>query len=143
MEGRTYRYFEGEVLYPFGHGLSFSTFVYDNLILEKQEISPGEPLSVSVEVTNTGKQDGEEVVQMYIRKPDSPVVRPLKDLRGFERVFINRGQTRVVTLNLGSDELAYYDTEAGEYLVEKGHYEIMVGPSSEEAKLIKTGLLVR
>jgi beta-glucosidase len=143
MAGRTYRYFEGEVLYPFGYGLSYSTFVYDNLILEKQEISKDESLTVSVEVTNTGQFDGEEVVQMYIRKPDSKVVRPLKDLRGFERIFVSRGQTIVVTMTLGPDELSYYDTEAGKYLVEKGGYEVMMGPSSEEARLIKTGLLVR
>ena len=143
MAGRTYRYFEGEVLYPFGHGLSFSDFSYDNLILEKQEIAQDESFTVSVEVTNAGQLDGEEVVQMYIRKSDSKVVRPLKELRGFERIFINRGQTRVVTMTLGPEELSCYDTDAGEYRVEKGEYEIMVGPSSDDSRLIKTGLLVR
>ena len=143
MEGRTYRYFDGDVLYPFGFGLSYTSYTYDNLILEKDEIAQDEELTVSVEVTNSGQFDGEEVVQMYIRYPESHPAPPLKDLRGFERVFINRGQTRVVTMTLGPDELSYYDTEKGEYLVEKGAYEVMVGPSSEDARLIKTTLLVR
>jgi beta-glucosidase len=143
MEGRTYRYFEGEVLYPFGYGLSFTTFSYDNLILEKDEITQDGELTVSVEVSNTGMYDGEEVVQMYIRKPDSNFVRPVKDLRGFERVFINRGQTRVVTMTLGPEELESYDLEAGDYLVEKGEYEILVGSSSDDASLIQKQLLVR
>ncbi len=143
MEGRTYRYYEGEVLYPFGHGLSYSSFTYDNLILEKHEVSRDESLMVSVEVTNEGKLDGEEVVQMYIRKPESKIVRPLKELRGFERVHINRGQTRVVTLTLGPEELSVYDPDAGAYQVEKGVYEVLVGPSSEESRLIGASLLVR
>ncbi len=143
MAGRTYRYFEGEVLYPFGYGLSFSDFNYNNLILEKQEIRAGESLIVSVEVSNLGKYDGEEVVQMYLRKPGSKMVRPLKDLRGFERVFIRKGQTAVVTMSLGEDELACFDTDTGSYLVEKGEYEIMVGPSSEDSGLLKKTLTVR
>jgi len=143
MAGRTYRYFEGKVLYPFGYGLSYSTFTYDNLILEKQDITTGEPVTVSVEVTNTSDRDGDEVVQLYIRKPDSKVARSLKELRGFERVFINHGQTRVVTMELDPSELEYYDTDKGEYLVEKGVYEVMAGPSSEEARLITTTLTIR
>ena len=85
----------------------------------------------------------EEVVQMYIRKPGSPVARPIKDLRGFERVFVNKGQTRVVTMSLGPAELEYFDIDAGDYRVEKGEYEILVGSSSDDADLIQTSLLVR
>ena len=143
MDGRTYRYFSGEVLYPFGHGLSYTSFSYDNLILEKDEIAQDEEIVVSVEVTNTGAMDGEEVVQMYVRKPESPEVRPLKDLRGFERVFINKGQTRVITLSLGPEELEIYDIDAGDYRVEKGLYEILVGPSSDDSHLIQASLTVR
>jgi beta-glucosidase len=143
MDGRTYRYFTGEVLYPFGHGLSYSHFSYDNLILEKEEISANESLTVSVDVTNRGSFDGEEVVQLYIRDMESDATRPLKDLRGFERVFIKAGQTIAVTMDFGPEELLYYDTEQGIYLVETGSYEILVGPSSDDALLLRTELLVR
>jgi beta-glucosidase len=143
MEGRTYRYFEGEVLYPFGHGLSYSSFSYDNLILDKEELYDGESLTVSVDITNNSEVDGEEVVQLYLRDLESKEVRPLKDLRGFERVHVNAGQTVVATMSLGPDDLAYYDTEKGDYAVERGEYEILVGPSSEESKLLVVGLLVR
>ncbi len=143
MDGRTYRYFDGEVLYPFGHGLSYSSFSYANLILEKDEIGENDELTVSVEVSNQGKYDGEEVVQMYIRKPGSELVRPLKDLRGFERVFIKKGQTRVVTMSLGSDELEVYNIDKGDYQVEKGLYDILVGPSSDDTQLLQATLEVR
>ena len=143
MQGRTYRYFEGEVLYPFGYGLSYTSFTYDNLILEKDEIGRNERLTVSVDVSNSGNRDGEEVVQLYIRDLESEEIRPLKDLRGFERVAVNAGQSIVVSMTLGPEELAYYDPATGEYLVEPGLYEIMVGPSSASEVLLKTELMVR
>jgi beta-glucosidase len=143
MDNRTYRYFSGEVLYPFGYGLSYTTFAYDNLILEKKEIHQGDSLMVSVEVSNTGAMDGEEVVQLYVRKTDSGYKRPLKDLRGFRRVAIRKGQRQVVTLPLEMDELALYDTEMEEYVVEKGDYEILVGPSSATEGLLSATLTVR
>ena len=143
MEGRTYRYFEGDVLYPFGHGLSYSSFSYDNLILDKEELYEGESLTVSVDITNNSKVEGEEVVQLYLRDLKSEEVRPLKDLRGFVRVHVNAGQTVVATMSLGPDELAYYDSSKGDYIVEPGAYEILVGPSSQDSKLLVTDLLVR
>ncbi|MEN8227747.1 MAG: glycoside hydrolase family 3 C-terminal domain-containing protein [Bacteroidota bacterium] len=143
MLGRTYRYFEGEVLYPFGYGLSYTQFYYDNLILEKEEISKDESLMVSVDVTNTGAVNGEEVVQLYIRDVESDEVRPLKELKGFERLYVKAGQTIAVTMAIGPEELAYYDTEKGDYVVEPGQFEILMGPSSDETGLLKIGLLVR
>jgi beta-glucosidase len=143
MQGRTYRYFDGEVLYPFGYGLSYSTFEYNNLILEKNEIDPEGSITVSVDISNTGDRDGEEVVQVYIHDMESDEPRPLKDLRGFERVSVKAGQTIVVSMTLGPDELAYYDMAKGEYVVEPGLYEIMAGPSSATENLLKTELLVR
>ncbi len=143
MEGRTYRYFGDEVLYPFGYGLSYTHFSYDNLILEKDEIAKNESFTVSVDVSNSGKLDGEEVVQLYLRHPDSKYKRPLKDLRGFERVQVKAGQSRVVTMELGPEELSCYDTELGDYVVEAGEYQIMVGPSSGEEGLLITSLVVR
>jgi beta-glucosidase len=143
MEKRSYRYFEGEVLYPFGHGLSYTTFRYNNLILERDEIARDESLVVSVDVTNSGNVDGEEVVQLYFRDVESEVKRPLKELRGFERVFVKAGQTIAVTMTLSPDDLAYYDQSAGDYMVEPGQYEILVGPSSEDSRLLRTSLVVK
>jgi beta-glucosidase len=143
MLGRTYRYFEGEVLYPFGYGLSYTSFNYDNLILEKDEMGSDDTITVSVDISNTGERDGEEVVQLYIRDLDSEEIRPLKDLRGFERVSVKAGQTIVATMTLGPDELEYYDRTAGDYVVEPGLYEVMVGPSSASEDLLKKEFLVR
>jgi beta-glucosidase len=143
MEGRTYRYFSEPVLYPFGYGLSYTSFSYDNLILEDDEISSNETLTVSVDVTNSGDMDGEEVVQLYLRHPNSKYSRPLKDLRGFERVQVKAGQTIVVTMELGPEELSCYDTELGDYVVEAGEFEIMVGPSSGEEGMLLTKMVVR
>jgi beta-glucosidase len=143
MEGRTYRYFGDEVLYPFGYGLSYTQFDYDNLILEKDEIGVNETFTVSVDVSNSGRLDGEEVVQLYLRRSDSKYKRPLKDLRGFERVAVKAGQTLVVTMELGPEELSVYDTELGDYVIEKGEYQIMVGPSSGEEGMLITSLVVR
>jgi len=96
-----------------------------------------------VDITNNSKVEGEEVVQLYLRDLKSEEVRPLKDLRGFVRVHVNAGQTVVATMSLGPDELAYYDTSKGDYIVEPGAYEILVGPSSQDSKLLVTDLLVR
>jgi len=143
MEGRTYRYFEGEVLYPFGFGLSYTTFAYDNLILDKKEIGDNEKLTVSVDLTNSGTHDGEEVVQLYLRHTDSRFRRPLKELQGFERIAVQAGQSVVLTMELGPEELSIYDPELGDYVVESGSYEIMVGPSSADEDLLKTSVRVR
>jgi beta-glucosidase len=143
MKGRTYRYFEGEVLYPFGYGLSYTTFSYDNLILEQDEISAGESLSVSVDVTNTGRRDGEEVVQLYIRDLESEEARPHKELKGFRRVSIKSGQTLTVAMTLHADDMVTYDVSTGDYIVEPGLFEIMVGPSSDSSVQLIKELLVR
>lgn len=143
MEGRTYRYFTGDVLFPFGYGLSYSTFTYDNLILEKEQMAAGERVVVSVDVTNGGTRNGEEVVQLYVKYPESELRRPLKELKDFSRVMIGAGQTRVVTLNLDSNELATYDEKTGSYRVEPGVYRVLVGPSSDDAVLTGVEMTVR
>ncbi|MBN2697843.1 MAG: glycoside hydrolase family 3 C-terminal domain-containing protein [Bacteroidales bacterium] len=143
MAGKTYRYFDGEVLYPFGHGLSYSSFSCENLILDKNEVATGETVTVSVDVTNNGPMDGEEVVQLYIGYPESSITKAIKDLRGFERVMVKTGQTRTVTMELSPDDLELYDEETSEYIVVKGTYQIMVGPSSDAQKLMATTLTVK
>ncbi|MGC9343321.1 MAG: glycoside hydrolase family 3 C-terminal domain-containing protein [Bacteroidales bacterium] len=138
MAGRTYRYFEGDVLYPFGHGLSYSNFEYSGLSANKSELSADEKLEISVEVTNTSERDGEEVVQLYISYPSSDISRPVKDLRGFERTDIKAGETKTITFTLEARDFEYYDVESGQYEVEKGKYKILVGPSSDLEVLSET-----
>jgi beta-glucosidase len=143
MEGRTYRYYAGEVLYPFGYGLSYSDFSYDNLILDRDEIAAGESVMVSVDVTNTGDRDGEEVVQLYVREPESMVTRPLRELKGFARVPVKAGQTVAVTMVLEAEELTTYQEASGSYVIEPGRIELLVGPSSDEAMMLSKEVMVR
>jgi beta-glucosidase len=143
MEGRTYRYYTGEVLYPFGYGLSYTDFSYDNLILDRDEIAAGESAMVSVDVTNTGDRDGEEVVQLFVRDPESTVTRPIRELKGFVRVPVKAGQTVAVTMVLEAEELAAYNEATSSYVIEPGRVELLVGPSSDETLMLSTELLIR
>jgi beta-glucosidase len=125
--GRTYLYFKGKPpLYPFGYGLSYTTFRYSNLRVG---------LDVSVDVTNSGLRDGDEVVQLYVRFPKSKVERPLKQLAGFERVSIPRGQTRTVHIPLKASALAYWDEARNAWSTETEPIEILVGGSSADERL--------
>ncbi len=143
MANRTYRYYTGEPLYPFGHGLSYSTFEYSNLQLDQAEIIAGSTVKVSVDVTNTSELHGEEVVQFYIHHKEAEEARPLLDLRGFERVMIKSGETKTIEVLLEKEDLEYYNIAKGAYTVEPGKYEIFAGPSSDRDKLIKKELLVK
>ena len=126
-------------LYPFGWGLSYSTFRYANLRLSPETIGPQGKTTVSVDVTNTGKIRGDEVVQLYIRDEVSSVTRPVKELRGFQRITLSPGETKTVELSLGQGELSFLDREMHR-VVEPGVFRIMVGGNSEE--LIETKLSV-
>jgi beta-glucosidase len=135
--GRTYMYFRDEPQFPFGHGLSYTTFAYANLRTSAPAIAfaPGGAIDVSVDVTNTGPRAGDEVVQLYVRYPESKVDRPLKQLRGFQRIALAPGETRTVALRLGAADLAYWDVGRHAWTVEPGRVELMVGPSSADADL--------
>jgi len=117
-------------LFPFGHGLSYTTFAYDKLEVSPQRITPGQEVVVSVEVTNTGKVAGDEVVQLYLRDLVASVTRPVKLLKGFARVSLAPGQRRTVQLTLGPQAMALYDRDMS-WVVEPGQFEVMVGGSSE------------
>jgi beta-glucosidase len=125
MKGRSYRYFEGEPLWPFGYGLSYTQFQYGGLALPKVPINAGEPLNVSVNVTNTGSLDGDEVVQLYLQ---FPAVRgaPLRALRGFQRVHLARGASQKVEFHLQPRDLSMV-TEDGKVIVAQGPYKLSVG----------------
>ena len=128
--GRTYQYFKGKPLYPFGFGLSYTTFAYSGLKTSGPALN--DSLLVSVDVKNTGNRDGEEVVQLYVSYPDSKVERPIKQLKGFKRVFIPAGKTVTVNIPLKAQDLAYWDVEKHAFIVEKGKVKITVASSSED-----------
>ena len=125
MKGRTYRYFEGNALYSFGYGLSYTTFSYSKLSLQK-EYATGTSFSISAEVTNTGKYDGEEVVQLYIKNKGASVPVPINSLKGFRRVALKKGETKKIEFRLAPQDFSVIDNNSKE-VVEAGEYEISIG----------------
>ena len=134
--GRTYMYFRGEPLYPFGFGLSYTTFAYSNLRLSADYLAPDGEIAVSVDVTNIGDRTGDEVVQLYVRHLHSTVERPNKELKGFKRITLEPGETQTVTMPLKAQALAYWDTDLGGWQVEADQVRVMVGASSADIKLV-------
>jgi len=125
MQNRTYRYFTGKPLYPFGYGLSYTTFGYSNLQLPRATIHGGDPLDASVTVTNNGKVAGDEVAELYLTFPDVAGA-PLRALRGFERIHLEPGASRNVEFHLNARDLSMV-TSAGDIIVAKGKYTITIG----------------
>jgi len=116
-------------LFPFGFGLSYSTFEYANLGLSKSKISPAEQVEVSVDVTNTGEYDGEEVVQLYLRDVVGSVSRPLRELKGFRKIFLKKGESHKVTFTLNKNDLAFYNYDLN-FVAEPGLFQVFVGGNS-------------
>ncbi|SDH76262.1 beta-glucosidase BglX [Winogradskyella thalassocola] len=125
----SYRDAPRSALYPFGHGLSYTTFSYDNFKLSTTEINASEHIEVSVNVTNAGKRNGEEVVQLYIRDLVGSLVRPIKELKGFKKLMIKAGETKTVTFKINAETLQFY-TANKKWEVEPGAFEVWVGGSS-------------
>ncbi|KIA87681.1 beta-glucosidase BglX [Flavobacterium sp. AED] len=117
--------------FPFGFGLSYTTFDYKNLKINKTAFAKGEPVQVSVEVTNSGNYDGKEVVQLYIHDESASLARPVKELKGFELIDLKKGETKTIIFMLTDKELGFFDND-GNYLVEAGIFKIMVGGSSDK-----------
>ncbi|WP_043496881.1 glycoside hydrolase family 3 protein [Georgenia sp. SUBG003] len=132
--GMTYQYYEGDPLYPFGHGLSYADFEYGEVSVSSRTAKAGDTVTVSVDVTNTSGVDGDEVVQLYTRALDAPVPQPLKQLRSFERVHVPAGETVTVDLEVAVEDLAYWDVESESEVVAAGRYEVLVGASSEDVR---------
>jgi beta-glucosidase len=120
-------------LFPFGHGLSYTTFAYSDLRLSRRTMGALDSLMVQVRVTNTGQRAGEEVVQLYIRDVVASVTRPVKELRGFRRISLRPSESKTVAFTLGSQELAFYG-ESGKRVVEPGEFRVFVGGSSERVQ---------
>ncbi|MGN7811870.1 beta-glucosidase BglX [Flavobacterium sp. 22076] len=123
-------------LYPFGYGLSYTSFAYKNLKIAKPSFQKGEKIEISVEVTNTGNFDGKEVVQLYINDPAASIVRPVKELKGFELIELKKGETKTVQFTLTDAALGFYDND-GKFLVEPGLFNVMVGWNSNDGLTTK------
>jgi beta-glucosidase len=138
---RGYLFDDVSPLFAFGYGLSYTSFALKNVRLEKSKIKRNGSTRVFADVTNTGKREGSEVVQMYIRDIVSSVTRPVKELKGFEKVTLRPGETKKIAFNITPDSLAFYDIKM-KYVVEPGEFTIMVGSSSRDEDLQKVTLTV-
>ena len=130
-----YRYTDAKNLKPlfaFGHGLSYTTFKLGKATANTQELTPNTQLTITVPVTNTGKRAGSETVQLYIAAKDSKVERPVKELKAFQKVYLQPGETRDVTLTIGADALSYYDEATGAWRADAGKYEALIGTASNQ-----------
>jgi len=133
-----YRYYDSvgqEVLFPFGHGLSYTTFEYGDLRLSTDRMKDTDSVAVTLSVTNSGPVAGKEIVQLYVRDVRSTVFRPDKELKGFEKVALQPGETADVTIELGRRAFAFYDPGAGDWVVEAGKFEILIGASAADIRL--------
>ena len=142
MNGRTYKYFEGQALYPFGHGLSYAKFKYNSAKVTVPAIKAGQQTFVQVSVTNTSKVSGDEVVQVYASAKSVKGFRPLKSLAGFERVTIPAGKTVVVKIPVNPTALRQFDEAKNDYTTVPGTYQLLIGASSSDIKITKS-LMVR
>ena len=127
-----------EPLFPFGYGLSYTTFSYSNIKLSSSKIKPGQKLTVTVDVKNTGKMAGKEIVELYLHDVEASLPRPYKELKGFAKVYLKPGETRQVKINIGKDELSFYNPAVHNWVAEPGAFEVLIGSSSKDIKLKKT-----
>ncbi len=133
-----YRHFDKKNIapaFPFGHGLSYSTFAYSDLQLKPRKVAAGQPVEVSLNVRNTGSREGAEVVQLYLRDVKSSVDRPVRELKAFRRVVLKPGETQAVSLSLGPAAMAFYDEGKKDWVAEPGAFEVQAGSSSRDIRL--------
>lgn len=133
-----YRYYdtkEMDVAYPFGYGLSYTTFACSDLKISNENPTDKDTITVSVDVTNTGNMAGKEVVQLYVKDCTHSAIRPEKELKGFEKVFLNPGETKTVTMELDKRSFAWYNTELHDWFAASGEYKLLVGTSSRDIHL--------
>lgn len=136
-----YRYFNtvgAPVLFPFGHGLSYTQFEYSNIQASSDSVTDKDIVTVSVDVKNIGETDGKEIVQLYVNDVVSTVYTPYQQLKGFEKVSLKAGEKKTVTFSLDKRSFAFYNTESGDWQVESGEFKIMIGASSRDIKLETT-----
>ena len=129
-------------LYPFGYGLSYTTYEYSDLKLSASEIAKDGTVDATVKLTNIGDREGTEIVQLYIRDRFSSATRPVKELKDFARITLQPGESKEVTFKITPEKLAYYDKKM-QYGVEPGEFIVMVGPSSSDDVLLKESFMVK
>lgn len=134
MQGRTYRYMTEKPLYAFGHGLSYSKFVYGNAYLDKNSVQSNENVTITVPVTNNSERDGEEVIQVYMKR-NNDALAPVKTLRAFERILIKSEETKNIRLTISKDSFKFYDEKADDLVAKAGDYTIFYGGTSDESRL--------
>ncbi len=134
MKGRTYRYFEGDPLFAFGYGLSYTKFAYSDLNLESKRISENGTINLKVRVKNVGNFDGDEVVQIYFQQPGTVENKPLQSLIAFKRVSFKKGENKEVSFEIPVSRLRHFDTKLGGYSIAKGNYELRIGASSDDIR---------
>ncbi len=137
MRGRTYRYFEGKPLYPFGFGLSYTKFRYSDLEVNERIAGPLDTLHVSLNIRNDGERDGDEVVELYVTNITSKGTKPIRSLVGFDRVYVQKGETRNVALVVPVRTFRLFDSEKNKYIVAPGEYRLEAGASSGDIRLTK------
>jgi len=120
-------------LYPFGYGLSYTQFTYSDLVVNKTKLTGNQQLTASINLTNSGKYDGSEIVQLYIRDLVGSITRPVKELKGFQKVFLKAGETKTVSFNITPQDLKFYNYDL-KYDWEPGDFVIMVGGNSRDIK---------
>ena len=130
-QGRTYQYFTGKPLYPFGYGLSYTRFQYSNLAVKNGQ----EKLAIHFSIKNNGKVDGDEVAQVYVKLPGQNIPMPIKQLKGFKRIFIKQGESKVLAIDIDKAQLRFWDEGQSKFVTPKGNYTIMVGASSDDIRL--------
>jgi beta-glucosidase len=119
--------------FPFGYGLSYTDFSYSDIKLSSSTMKPGQPVKATVEVTNNGGYDGEETVQFYIQDLVGSVVRPVKELKGFQKIFLKKGESRQVSFTIDADKLRFYNAEL-KYIYEPGDFKVYIGGNSQDVK---------
>ena len=142
MKGRTYRYFNGDVLFPFGYGLSYSTYRYEQVKTNQAEYSKNDTVFVSVKVSNSGMYSGDEVIQLYVKQPENSKDQPIKSLTAFERVYFGKGESKTVLLTIPVSRLRHYSPENSGYAIAEGNYQLLIGASSSDIRL-KSDIIIK
>lgn len=129
-----------EPLFPFGYGLSYTTFLYTNLKLTSDKMSANGKVIASVDITNTGNFNGKEVVQLYIRDVVGSVTRPIKELKGFQKIYLNKGETKTVRFEISVDDLKFYNADL-EFVAEPGMFDVFIGTNSDSHEKVSFELI--